>query len=143
VKFSLEDLNPRSCDIEVELGGEVKTFRLRKFNLMTQLWVRKEWGSEAAFNQALDPTSEINVKTSSGAYIEALCKTLHHLLEDKEQFPTWEDFATSIGSGPSEILNLGKALMVVIGLSQPIVDKVTTDSKKKMKNTLAKAQAGT
>jgi len=142
VKFGLEDLNPRPCDIEVEMNGKTYTFRLRKFSLMTQIWVRQEWGSEEAFNQALDPKSQINKETSQGKYIEALCKTLHHLLEDKARFPTWVDFAQEIGSGPKELMNLGKALMVVIGLSQPLVDKAVADSKKKIMEKMTKPSAG-
>lgn len=132
MQFRLEDLSPRACDIEVEVDGVTKKYTLSKFNLLAQIWVRKEWGSEEKFNDALNTESDLNKSTSNGAYLEALCKTLHHLLEDKSDFPTWEVFALKCGAGPTEMVNLGRALATVMGMSQAIVDKAAAHAKKKM-----------
>lgn len=133
MKFELEDLDPRACDIEIKIGGEMQRFRLQKFSLLAQIWVRKEWGKAENWAAALDEHSEINKSTSGAANIEAICKTVHFLLEDKTLFPTWEDFAQAVGGGANEIARLGQALLVVIGLSQPVIDEIMGDAKKKMK----------
>ena len=142
--LNLDDLNPVAAVIEIEIGGETKRYDVRKFNLLAQMWVRKEFGTEAAWQQAMDPTSELNRGQDQLPYLEALCKTMHHLLVDKTDFPTWEDFALAVGTGQTEQLNLGKAMLTVMGLSQAVTDQAVAAGKKKIKQVMgAKKRAGT
>ena len=131
--FSFDDLNPRPCDIELEFRGLKKRYVVKKFSVLAQRWAIREWGSEQFFNEALDINSELNRKNSNIPHLEVICRVIHFLLEDKSDFPTWEDLAESIGIGPKEMMRLGKVLLVVIGMSQPIVDAVDNEAKKKLR----------
>lgn len=142
-KFQLEDLNPRPCDIEIELDGKKQIFTLKKFSLRAHMWAHREFGSQKAYDDALNPASDINVAGDKMPYVEGLCKTIHYLMEDKASFPTWEDLAEAIGIGPKEISQIERALMVVMGISQPIIDKADALAKKKTKEQLKKRSAGT
>lgn len=140
--FELSDLSPRGCIIAIDVDGEKKQLRLKKFSLMTQIWIREEFGSADAWAKAIDPNSEANKKSDSALYIKAVCKTIHHLMEDKDVFRRWEDLAEACAS-PNEILNLSRALLETVGISQPSVDKTMEKAKKKMAQATKKGRAGT
>lgn len=142
--FSLEDLDPRGAIIEIKVGEKMRRFRLKKFSIAAQLWVKREFGDPDTFLKYLDPNSEVNEKEDGFPYLETVLKTTFYLMEDegKEFFGDWEKLSEFI-AGPVELLQLQKALIVTMGLSQPIVDELDEDFKKKLREELIKDQAGT
>lgn len=146
MKLELSDLVPRACTIEIFVNSQPKHYSLRKMSLLVMIWIKREWGSEEKWASALDPESEVNKKSGGIAHIEALCKTIHHLIEEKADFPTWENFAEAVGMGEREMLNLTKALLTVQGVSMPDVDRIGDDAvktaKKKAETMSRKGRAG-
>jgi len=138
--FKLSDFDSRACDIEVRAGGdEVLTLSLRKFNLLDRLWVEREFSSLRAWEETLFPSDE---GYNEAAWLEAVLKTTHHLLEDnhKKDFPSWESLAESLDSTVEVLMGLQKALLYVLHGSEPLIEKIDEVVKKNLKPARPKAK---
>lgn len=111
MKLDLNDLRPAESSLTLsEKPG--KTYTLKKISLATQIWIRNRFGTEKIQgifeNQSLPEISEI----------------AHHLIKDKTDFPTVESLQEAIVTQQDRI-NLLTAMMQTVGISQPILAKLT------------------
>lgn len=127
--FKLDDLSNRGCDVEFNTPEGSFSLGLKKFTLMDQIWVEKEWGTVQDWENTLFPKDE---NYSEGAWIEALLKTFHRLLEDKSKFPTWESLGETLEVSVEVLTGMQKALLYVLNGSQPLLDEFDKQVKKNM-----------
>lgn len=117
MKLDLNDLKPKECLLELsDFPG--KKYTVKKFSLAMQIWMRDRFGPEGIGgifkNQKLPEISEI----------------VHHLLKDTSDFPTLESFQEAIVTQQDRV-NVLTAVLETIGISQPVIKKLSDDAEKK------------
>lgn len=113
MKLDLQDLRPAEAELELsEKPG--KKYTLKKMSLAVQIWVNQRFGK--------DQIAAIFENTQ----IPELTEITHHLLKDKTDFPTLESFQECIVTQQDRI-NIIKAMLHVVGISQPVIDKLSRD----------------
>lgn len=128
--IDLKDLKPE--DVEIVLDG--RSFVLRKFNLSDEAWLRETFGDS-------------DQKLFGGQMsFDDVCRIAFHQLSDKDralfaisnvklvdeegnEYPGkiggWKAFR-ALAAGPEDKLNLFKAIMMNVGISRPLMDKMFT-----------------
>lgn len=130
--FNLSDFDSRSCDIEIRSAGDsILKLSLRKFNLLDRIWAEQEFSSLSNWEKTLFPSDQ---NYNEGAWLEALLKTTHRLLEDqhKQTFPEWTDLAAALDSTIQVLAGLQKALLYVLHVSEPLIDEFDKVIKKNL-----------
>lgn len=129
--FKLSDFDSRACDIELKIGDEIRLFSLRKFTLMDRIWAENEFGTLSKWEDSVFPKTK---DYSEAAWTTAILKTAHHLLEKEhqEEFPTWEEFGSSMECSVSILVNLQKALLYVLHGSEPLIERLDQEVKKSL-----------
>lgn len=113
-KFDLNDLKPVESTFKLSNGKE---YTLKKFSLAAQIWMHQRFGAEKV--------QQIFEKVS----IPEICETVHFLMKDKSDFPTFLDLAEAITT-QADRLAIVQAIIETIGISQPMIDKITAEEKK-------------
>lgn len=142
--FKLSDLSNRGCDVEFSSSEGNFTLTLKKFTLMDQIWCEEEFGSVKEWESTLFPKDE---NYSEAAWLKALLKTFHRLMEEKKEYPSWEDLGEKLELSVEVLTGMQKALLYVLNGSQPLIDKFDEEVKKNLKTqskkTKKKARTGT
>lgn len=135
-ELTLEDIVPEATEFVVSNG---KTFRLNKMNIVDSQWLNKTFGQEG-MNRIFKQLE-----------IDGIVRMAWRMLssEDKQgfvarEFTEVQEDGTELKikrggvelfkaefQGPMDLLALLKALLRTIGISQPILDKLTDDNVKK------------
>lgn len=121
-EVEFKDLNPRSAIVKVKTKGGLKGYKLRAFDLAAHSWIVDTFGDEEDFRAGLH-------RGDAGM----IMKTLHELLENPADFPTYEDFRGCFKGHDFLITEGLNALSYTIGVSQPMIDEIVkreTDLKK-------------
>lgn len=109
--LNLNDLIPKEATLVLsEKPGKVYT--LSKFSLYYQAWAQGTFGVEQ-FNEHLRTM-----------YLPTIALLAHKLLKDSVDFPTADDLMKAIVTSEDKKALLG-ALLETIGISQPILEKIS------------------
>lgn len=138
--INLEDLVPEKSAFKLKIPN--KEYTLRPFNLEDEVWLQKKYGNEIE-----SIFKELRIKE--------ICEIAFHQLEDKSDFKKREvkfvndegdelveikggvDLLYSLVSGFDEKIAIINALMATIGVSRPIVEKLTKEDGEKKSETTA------
>jgi hypothetical protein len=136
-QIDLEDLIPATGEFKLEATGET-VHTLRPITLQDQVWINDKFGGPEELKKILE-----------GTKLKELCQLIYHQLVDKRHFPSVVeeqindegDSVTRKLTGPEmlassivskkEQLNVYKALLKTIGVSEPMLEDALGDSKKK------------
>ena len=110
--LKFEDLIPQESTFTLS-EKQGKVYILKKFTLADQIWAKREFGDRL---QAILETVDL----------EGIAKLVFHLLKNKEEFKDELSFMEVIVT-PQDKINILKALLATIGVSQPILDKLEKD----------------
>lgn len=116
MKLDLNDLKPAEAHFQLSDKGE-KQYTLRKFSLASQVWMREKFGKENVQGIFKDQN------------IPAIAEIAHHQLKDSSDFPTFMDFCECIITQQDRIAVM-MALLHTIGISQPVIAKLTEEANK-------------
>lgn len=111
MKFSLDDLDPKESQFQLSAFKDI-TFTLKPFSLRAQIFLKQRFGEEAIqgmfTHQKMPELSEV----------------IFFLLKDKSVITTLEDLQESILTQKDRVAVM-TALFETIGLSQPVLEKLT------------------
>lgn len=110
--LTLNDLSPKKSVLE--LGG--KKYVLKPFSLRAQNWAFEKYGPKAMKDLL------------SKQHLPTVADIAYFLMEDKTDFPTVDDFMEAVITQHDRV-NLTMALLDVVGVSQPMVDKIVEEEK--------------
>lgn len=135
---TLEEMIPRTATVEIE----GKEYTLRKFSLSDQAWAIEKFGGAEGIQAVFDKPD-----------LKGICQMVFHQLSDKDKRDfmlkhinlinddgeeeevrlTAVDQLMRKVSGSQHATEMVIALMKTIGVSQPLLDKVEAEGKKKSK----------
>lgn len=126
-KLDLEDLQPQEATFELsEYPG--KAFVLRKFSLAGHVWMKKRFSKEEL--QSIFQTRSL----------PEISEFIYFLLKDKSAFPTLESLQEAIVTQKDRVAII-TALLATIGLSQPVIKKISDASKAEESSSVGNGQA--
>ena len=111
--IDLNDLLPQEAEFKLSKFPD-KIYTVVEFSLYYQAWAKKRYGADLKTifeNQALPEISEM----------------VHHMLKNKNDFPTLEDFQKAILTQQDRV-SVMQAVIKSIGLSQPIINQIAKDN---------------
>lgn len=128
MKLDLNDLQPVEAQLLLS-GHPGKVYVLKKFSLAAQIWMKNRFGKQVQ-------------SIFSDVKIPEMCETVHYLLKDKKDFPTFTELAESIITHQDKV-NVVRALLACVGVSQPIVDKIARQAEEEKKSRLTGQDSST
>lgn len=113
MKLDLNDLRPQEAKLELsEHPG--KTYVISKITLRVQIWLNERFGKEKI--------SEIFTNAS----LPEIAEIIYYLVKDKTDFPTLPEFLDAVVTQQDRV-NLMTAMMQSVGISQPLLKKLSED----------------
>lgn len=120
--LDINDFTPEKAELKLA-DKPGKTYTLNKVTLRRRIWIQNK------FNE--DKIREIFERNS----LPEISEIAYYLLEEKTDFPTIEDFQDAVVT-KQDFINLTKALLTTIGISEPALNKLLDEEKKSQGNPL-------
>ena len=119
--FKITDLKPKTTTLSIK----GKDYTLRPFSLATQVWCYSEFATKEEKNGLVN-LGELLKEVD----FMAGCKIAYHLLKDKSDFNTVDDFINAIGDY-TNLVKVYQAICESIGVSQPHIETITKEAQEK------------
>lgn len=118
MSLQLESLVPKCAEVSLQVGEDSLTLDIRRFSIIDQLWVKRNFGSIENWQNKLNPESPENKECEGAELIETMLKTVFQLTIDRKGLKSWEDLGTFIVS-QEDAISLGAAVRVAIESGNP------------------------